>query len=120
MNSFYRRMDEAGRIREEMNREIIKREERRIITGFLLQDKIEQKDAASIIRGIKTATFLAETGQQALVITNAEMAAGIRAEVDREAVEIIITNAVEPGTAYLVTNKKLKEQLLANIEHRGY
>lgn len=120
MNSFYRRMDEAERIREEMHRELIKREERSIIASFIVEDKIEQKDAASIIRGLKTATFLAETGQQALVITNAEMAAGIRAEVDREAVEIIVTNAVEPGAAYLVTNKELKEQLLANIEFRGF
>ena len=120
MNSFYRKMEEAYRKREEMQRELIKNAEQRIIAGFIVEGKIERKDAASIIRGLKTAAFLAETGQQALVITNAEMAAGIREEVDREAVEIIVTNAVEPGKAYLVTNDELKKQLLASIEKRGF
>ena len=123
MNSFYEKVIAAQRIRDEILEAEIRREEQKIITGFAVENKIAQmwpKDEASIIRKLRTTNFLAETGQQALVITNAEMAAGIRKQLDREAVEIIVTNAVEPGTAYLVTNDELKRQLLASIETRGF
>lgn len=58
--------------------------------------------------------------QQALVIANAATAAVIRKVASREEVEVIISAAVETGTAYIVTDEVLKKQLLENIERRGY
>ena len=120
MNSFYEKVIAAQRIQDEIQEERIRREEHKIITGFAAENKIEKQDRESIIRKLQVAKLLENKRQQALVITNAALAAEVRAKFDREEVEVIITNAAEPGTAYLVTNDELKKQLLASIETRGF
>lgn len=105
---------------QQVVKERLRKEERRIIKDFTATGQIEPKGINSMIRTLRTAAFLAEAGQQALVIANAATAAAIRKAVDRAAVEVIVTPAVETGTAYLVTDKNLKQQLLAGIEKRGY
>lgn len=57
--------------------------------------------------------------QQALVIANAATAAAIRKQFSREEVEVIISQAAETTTAYVVTDETLKQQLLQSIDKGG-
>ena len=75
---------------------------------------------SSAINKLQAAAALEIARKQHLVIANAATAAAIRKQFTREEVEIIITPAVETGTAYIVTDEELKKQLLESIERRGY
>ena len=106
---------------EAMRSELLKNEERKIITEYAAARKIEPQGMNSTINILQAAKALqiAQTPQQ-LVIANAATAAVLRKEFSREEVEIIITPAVETLTAYVVKDEELKQQLLASIEKRGY
>lgn len=98
-----------------------RKEERRIIEGFAVNGQIAAAGMNSTINKlqIERALQIAKTPRH-LVIANAATAAAIRKQFTREEVEIIITSAVETGTAYVVTDEELKQQLLGSIEKRGY
>ena len=75
----------------------------------------------SAINALQAAEALRIAQQpQHLIIANAATAAAIRKQFSREVVEVIITPSVETGTAYIVKDEELKEQLLEGIEKRGY
>ena len=101
-------------------KEHMQREERRIIEDFQAAGKIKAQGMNRTIKEMQAAALMSIHRQQALVIANAATAAAIRKQFSREEVEIIITPVVETGTAYIVTDEELKQQLLTNIEIRGY
>lgn len=107
---------------EQVTKERIQREERRIIEGFAAAGKVTTQGMSSAINAIQAAKALqiAQSRPQQLIIANAATAAAIRKQFTREEVEVIITPVVETGTAYVVTDEELKQQLLANIDRRGY
>ena len=106
-----------------MAREKVKEEERRIITDYTTAGAITPKGINSAIKELLTAADAARLLElvkkpQHLVIANATTAAVIRKNFDRETVEVIVTQAVETGTAYIVTDENLKAQLLAAMGER--
>ena len=103
-----------------MAKELTQREERRIIKDFAAAGTIIAQGMNSAIKAMQAEALMSIHRQQALVIANAATAAAIRKQFAREEVEIIITPVVETGTAYIVTDEDLKQQLLASIEKRGY
>lgn len=116
-------MDIARTIYERMAREKAQEEERRIITDYTTAGAITPKGINSAIKELLTAADAAQLLElvkkpQHLVIANATTAAVIRKNFDRETVEVIVTQAVETGTAYIVTNEDLKAQLLAAMGER--
>lgn len=107
--------------RWQQQRALVQEEERRIIADYTTAGKVEPQGISTAIRRLQAGEFLkpVENPQQ-LVIANATTAAVIRKSFDRETVEVIVTPAVETGTAYVVTNEELKNQLLKAIVRRGY
>ena len=105
---------------ERIAKERMQIEERRIIEGFAVNGQITAAGMSSAINKLQAAAALEIARKQHLVIANAATAAAIRKQFTREEVEIIITPAVETGTAYIVTDEELKKQLLESIERRGY
>ena len=103
--------------------EFTRREEQRIIKELAAARKITAQGFNTTAETLRIAVVevLEELKKpQHLVIANAATAAAIRKQYTREEVEIIVTAAVETGTAYVVRDEKLKRELLANIERRGY
>lgn len=98
----------------------MQKEERQIIEGFVTQGKVKPQDMDSTIKNMMAAAIMNLRQHRALVIANAATATAIRKQFAREEVEIIITQAVEDGAAYLIIDKELKKQLLENITRRGY
>ena len=114
-------MDIIQQITDQRWRQQVEEEERRIIVDYATAGKVEPHGISVAIRRLQAGEFLkpVENPQQ-LVIANATTAAVIRKTFDRETVEVIVTPAVETGTAYVVTNEDLKNQLLKAIVRRGY
>lgn len=108
-------LQKYNRITEER----MKVEERRIIEGFAVNRQITAEGMSSTIKRFQAAAALEIARRKYLVIANAATAAAIRKQFAREEVEIIITPAVETGTAYIVTDEELKNQLLESIEKGG-
>lgn len=106
--------------REQAAKELAQREERRIIEDYAATGKITPQGVNSVIKTLQATATIKLNWQQALVIANAATAAAIRKQFTREEVEVIITPAAETGTAYVVTDTELKQQLLASIDKRGY
>ena len=106
---------------EQIAKERIQKEERRIIEDFTAEGKLTAQGMNSTIIALlaEKALPIAQTPKR-LIIANAATAAAIRKRFGREEVEIIITPAVEELTAYAVTDKDLKQQLLESIKRRGY
>lgn len=100
----------------------MQKEERRIIEDFTAAGKVTMQGMNKAINAIQAekALQIAQSSTKQLVIANAATAAAIRKQFSREEVEIIITPAAETLTAYIVKDEALKQQLLANIEKRGY
>jgi len=105
---------------DEIAKAAIRQQEREIITNYTAAGQITPQGMNSAITTLQAAAALQMQLRQALVIANAATAAAIRKQFTREEVEIIITPAVETGTAYIVTDEELKKQLLESIERRGY
>ena len=98
-------------------------EERRIIGVLAAAGKITAHGFNTIAETLRTAVIEvleAQEWQQDLVIANAATAAAIRKQYTREEVEVIVSQQVETGTVYVVRDKELKREILANIERRGY
>ena len=116
-------MDIIQQITEQRWQQQVREEERRIITDYTTAGAITPKGINSAIKELLTAADAAQLLElvkkpQHLVIANATTAAAIRKNFDRETVEVIVTQAVETGTAYIVTDENLKEQLLAAMGER--
>lgn len=116
-------MDYVQAMREKIER-AAKREtqhqERQIIQGYTAAGRITPQGINTAIKKLQAAATMCKQRQQALVIANAATAAAIRKQFSREEVEVIISQAVETTTAYIVTDEALKQQLLQSIDKRGY
>lgn len=106
--------------RDEIAKTAIRQQEREIITNYTAAGQITPQGMNTAIKKLQAAATMSRQRQQALVIANAATAAAIRKQFSREEVEVIISQAVETTTAYLVTDETLKQQLLQSIDKRGY
>lgn len=104
---------------EQMAKREIERQEQKIIKDYTTAGQITPQGMNRAIKEMQAAV-LSPQRQQALIIANAATAAAIRKAIPQDVAEIIISNAAETGTAYIVTDDLLKEQLFESIEKRGY
>lgn len=106
--------------RDEIAKAAIRQQEREIIANYAAAGQITPQGMNTAIKKLQAAATMSRQRQRALVIANAATAAAIRKQFSREEVEVIISQAVETTTAYLVTDETLKQQLLQSIDKRGY
>lgn len=95
-------------------------QEQKIIQDYTVAGQITPQEINTAIKKLQAAATMSRQRQQALVIANAATAAAIRKQFSREEVEVIISQAVETETAYVVTDEALKQQFLQSIDKRGY
>lgn len=104
---------------EQMAKREIERQEQKIIKDYTTAGQITPQGMNRAIKEMQAAV-LSQQRQQTLIIANAATAAAIRKAIPQDVAEIIISKAAETGTAYIVTDDLLKEQLFKSIEKRGY
>ena len=116
-------MDYIQAMREKIERatkQEAQRQEQKIIQDYTVAGQITPQGINTAIKKLQAAATMSMQRQQALVIANAATAAAIRKQFNREEVEVIISQAAETTTAYIVTDEVLKQQLLQSIDKRGY
>lgn len=113
-------MNYIQRAIEKATKEKIRQQEWKIIQDYTAAAKVTPQGINTAIKKLQAAATMSKQRQQALVIANAATAAAIRKQFSREEVEVIISQAVETTTAYVVTDEALKQQLLQSIDKRGY
>lgn len=113
-------MNYIQRAIEKATKEKIRQQEWKIIQDYTAAGKVTPQGINTAIKKLQAAATMRKQRQQALVIANAATAAAIRKQFSREEVEVIISQAVETTTAYVVTDEALKQQLLQSIDKRGY
>lgn len=113
-------MNYIQRAIEKATKEKIRQQEWKIIQDYTAAGKVTPQGINTAIKKLQAAATMSKQRQQALVIANAATAAAIRKQFSREEVEVIISQAVETTTAYVVTDEALKQQLLQSIDKRGY
>lgn len=105
---------------ERATKQEVQHQEQKIIQDYTAAGQITPQGINTAIKKLQAAATMSRQRQQALVIANAATAAAIRKQFSREEVEVIISQAVETTTAYVVTDETLKQQLLQSIDKRGY
>ena len=105
---------------ERATKQEVQHQEQKIIQDYTVAGQITPQGINTAIKKLQAAATMSRQRQQALVIANAATAAAIRKQFSREEVEVIISQAVETTTAYVVTDETLKQQLLQSIDKRGY
>ena len=105
---------------ERATKQEVQHQEQKIIQDYTVTGQITPQEINTAIKKLQAAATMSRQRQQALVIANAATAAAIRKQFSREEVEVIISQAVETTTAYVVTDETLKQQLLQSIDKRGY
>lgn len=114
-------MNNIQTIIEEAAKREIERQERQIINAYTTAGQITPQGLNKAIKEMQTsAEYMKAAQQQALIITNAATAAVVRKQFSRKEVEIIINNAADAGTVYVITDDLLKQQLLEKIDKRGF
>ena len=104
---------------ERATKQEVQHQEQKIIQDYTAAGQITPQGINTAIKKLQAAATMSKQRQQALVIANAATAAAIRKQFSREEVEVIISQAVETTTAYVVTDETLKQQLLQSIDKRG-
>lgn len=108
------------KIIERATKQEVQHQEQKIIQDYTVAGQITPQGINTAIKKLQAAATMSRQRQQALVIANAATAAAIRKQFSREEVEVIISQAAETTTAYVVTDETLKQQLLQSIDKRGY
>ena len=105
---------------ERATKQEVDHQEQKIVQDYTAAGQITAQGINTAVKKLQGAATMSRQRQQAVVIANAATAGAIRKQFSREEVEVIISQAVETTTAYVVTDETLKQQLLQSIDKRGY